>query len=755
MTGIRFPRRNARNPTSGARNRTGILEAEAHSSHGSTAPLLTQDEDVVEIVDAHTTGSSCAKDVDEQVKHTEAGLRANQLRVESNLRRHRRRGATVSARAKSSLWTTLAAVGLDDGNKYRCALCSKKISLSQKSSSNIVSHYRFQHKSVAREVLTAESLTAKTAVMERALERSRRTQPILDFLVATDRTPSKTVNKTSKDGWQTEYVRLLPSVYEAVSRRTAAETGNVKVGSFTYDGWSAKLGASIAGMTFNFVDADWNLRTFPLCFFDTEDLGKSANEHEAVIAAAVHDNDKLGPDVLVFSGTSDNEPSVALGVDKYLNFSGAVRCCCHSLALAVNDAVRDCLFVTEVLQRINAISTYVNMHKKVSAKLVQLQCAVFSRDRIVMLDKEFMTRWHSKLNVLEKYIILRPYLSQALPSGAPQLLDISSEDAVAECISILREVRRVSRALEADRRVSGSRVPRLLRELYDTLQVMASRRDERHLLFAQINKPRESCAGDDAAVIKARACTTRDEDARKLAGALRDTIHERMKHLYTPVCQEDALLVLSDADEEEKKSMRKEKQSVLLHAAALFDANECAMDWYPRHRNVDEYVGVLVQVIVGELRDILADEYDQDEKYDSYFMSIRKPMLAELEQFGRREPKYALDWWKNIENSTVVNLRKRRLSLAPIFLDAARAFLSIQASSASAERLFGDAGYQEGARRQATGSSVTEMLLMVRSYVATYLSRTPLVQARFISSHGQAVKNLAADLAGEIDAENE
>ncbi len=79
-------------------------------------------------------------------------------------------------------------------------------------------------------------------------------------------------------------------------------------------------------------------------------------------------------------------------------------------------------------------------------------------------------------------------------------------------------------------------------------------------------------------------------------------------------------------------------------------------------------------------------------------MSVHRNMVAELKRDGRREPNYALDWWRSVENNSVVDLRKRQLSLAPLFLDAARAFLSIRASSASAERLFGDAGYQEGTR---------------------------------------------------------
>ncbi len=62
------------------------------------------------------------------------------------------------------------------------------------------------------------------------------------------------------------------------------------------------------------------------------------------------------------------------------------------MALAVNVAVRNCNFVTTVLQRMNCISAYLNTDTKVGAKLVQLQCVDFGRDRIATLDKEFATR---------------------------------------------------------------------------------------------------------------------------------------------------------------------------------------------------------------------------------------------------------------------------------------------------------------------------------------------------------------------------
>lgn len=46
-------------------------------------------------------------------------------------------------------------------------------------------------------------------------------------------------------------------------------------------------------------------------------MGKSANEHRAIIRPALGNNDKVGLEVLVFSGTSDNGPNVSFGMDQY------------------------------------------------------------------------------------------------------------------------------------------------------------------------------------------------------------------------------------------------------------------------------------------------------------------------------------------------------------------------------------------------------------------------------------------------------
>ncbi len=180
----------------------------------------------------------------------------------------------------------------------------------------------------------------------------------------------------------------------------------------------------------------------------------------------------------------------------------------------MNYAVRNCNYVTTVLQHINCVSAYLNTHMKVGAKLVQQQCVDFSHDRIVTLEEEFATRWHSKLNVLERYKAVRPYLARGLPVDAPPVLDLPVDDAVGECIEVFREVRRVACALEDARRVSAARAPRLLPELCSTLRIMGARRDEPAAVLAQVETPRKSSARDDAALLStsARASATRTRE---------------------------------------------------------------------------------------------------------------------------------------------------------------------------------------------------------------------------------------------------
>ena len=144
-------------------------------------------------------------------------------------------------------------------------------------------------------------------------------------------------------------------------------------------------------MAFHFIDDNWKLRTFPLYFFETKTVGKTADEHEAIMKAAISKNDKVGDDVLVFSMNSDNEVVVPLGVDQYLSFDGSVRSLSRTLALAVKDVLEASLPTIEVLEYISGITNYVNSHPGKRSELCNLQCNQFGPDRISILSKVCVT----------------------------------------------------------------------------------------------------------------------------------------------------------------------------------------------------------------------------------------------------------------------------------------------------------------------------------------------------------------------------
>ena len=309
------------------------------------------------------------------------------------------------------------------------------------------------------------------------------------------------------------YVRQLPEVYEVIAKLSTLTTGNFRVGFYTHVGLSAKMGWSIAVMNFHFIDQEWCLEYFSLCFFNMQDMEKSTAEHAVVMSTCISTSDKLDKDVTVVCGTTDNEPSLALAADKYLGYNGSMRCVCQTLALATNDAISNCEVLSHGLKRINDISSYINSHPEIATRIASEQCREYRRDRIMQLQKQCPTRWHSKLAVIEKYIVLQPVLNEVLPEESPPLLSQYEDEHLADCVLVLREVRRVARLMEFDRQITASRTLRILKELYRTLNIMAAGIASRDVLLKR-ERTRKSYAKDDLVLDKSRDQIVRDEYAR-------------------------------------------------------------------------------------------------------------------------------------------------------------------------------------------------------------------------------------------------
>lgn len=84
-------------------------------------------------------------------------------------------------------------------------------------------------------------------------------------------------------------------------------------------------------------------------------------------------------------------------------------------------------------------------------------------------------------------------------------------------------------------------------------------------------------------------------------------------------------------------------------------------------------------------------------------------------------------------------------SLSVVFLERSLEFLCIQASSASAERLFGDLRSYKGARHQHVDNSVIEILLVIQSFVKAQMDKDTGHRA-FLISPAQALQSLVQEI---------
>lgn len=114
-------------------------------------------------------------------------------------------------------------------------------------------------------------------------------------------------------------------------------------------------------------------------------------------------------------------------------------------------------------------------------------------------------------------------------------------------------------------------------------------------------------------------------------------------------------------------------------------------------------------------------EYDENMPYAAQIKRNWQIILMEIEKNCPDDPSSALLWWSAIEHVNVIDLLKNQLCLAPRFINLARAYLSIQESSAVVERFFGDAAYHKGSIKHHQEDAMVEMLLMIGIFVRSRL----------------------------------
>ena len=174
--------------------------------------------------------------------------------------------------------------------------------------------------------------------------------------------------------------------------------------------------------------------------------------------------------IRVHIASTDNEAATARAVDLFTNFVGSVRCVVHTVALAVNDLFTPTSAWQKFMDVVNQVTKYFRHLTNAEQRLIAMQLeSGVTHDRVERLKHDIQTRWHSRLSAMLSHMSRLPNISAIatelnISSSDLPIFTQDQQDTMAEFIIVLSEIRRVSRQLEADRKVTMSRAPRLFKE---------------------------------------------------------------------------------------------------------------------------------------------------------------------------------------------------------------------------------------------------------------------------------------------------
>lgn len=755
---------------------------------------------------------------------TAKSLVANQK--EQQMKR-RSSASTPGRKARTSVWTTVAAVQVEIGStEFVCKICEGKVNTNQDfSSSNITAHYRKAHKEAhndlsrlnkqgANDQMLRNVIVGARKVMRRpvqganikaffrspgdsSLPRAQQRQQKQPAPVQTQ-VPLKTlqavatvlytcVTETSilkvaspiTQGFvdmfggrmlfssKETFESFLIPTYKSICRFLRREATSASVGCITLDGWSAALGSPVLGVTWHFVDDDWRLRCIPISALNTGTASKSGEQLRCIVNEIMSESEIIGSDAIrIHTVTSDNEASVKLACDLLTNYVGSVRCVVHTLALCVNGVFEAGKPWQNYLNHVNKVTKYFNYHSKAAILLKQKQIdSGVTNDRLHRLKHDIPTRWHSRLGAMLTYIteydnILKVVTELNISESEVPLLNQAERDTFAEIITVLAEFRRVARQLEADRKVTMSRAPRLLHELYETLCVVSGDMsvcsssfyedttgsstisvnvDDTLSTSKSIPSVAEHCSMRD----ELRALQFRTRAARDLARDLAEKVRDRFGILWEPVT-EGALMWSPTESEEPCTELRPYRRVLLFHIAAVMDVNECELEFLSVSKcDRESYIQGLHKAVAREALELGDTGKLNFNQLVTTFGMLHDEMREVLKTSGRREAKYALLYWKGINETTSYSSPKA-------FNRLAGAALASQASSASSERLFSDLGMLEGRERQSMLSDTLHVTETIRAFCKGNLERNELPQTGTLHPQGAAFKRIATKIAGDV-----
>ena len=102
------------------------------------------------------------------------------------------------------------------------------------------------------------------------------------------------------------------------------------------------------------------------------------------------------------------------------------------------------------------------------------------------------------------------------------------------------------------------------------------------------------------------------------------------------------------SDDEPPYDIREPQRTVLFHIASMLDVNECELEFMQCDRLTREaYYIVLYAAIAREVLELKSTDVSTEELLQVLFGLFHQKMRTDLKQCGRRQPQYALEYWRS------------------------------------------------------------------------------------------------------------
>lgn len=261
---------------------------------------------------------------------------------------------------------------------------------------------------------------------------------------------------------------IIPRLHTETLNNVKADILNAASLAITTDAWTSRSTQSYVSYTGHFLTPQFTPKNYCLKVENADEshtavnLAKSLSDCLSEWTSVAQRENKMKIVIV-----TDNASNVQAAVNKLPQCSH-LNCFDHTLQLAINDAVKNCTEIQEMVLKAKTITTNFKHSSKNTTKLLALEEQMGLPK--LKLKQECPTRWNSRYDMLERLVAVKDPVSAMVASmkNVPSLL-ASEWEAAQEYVRIFKPLKILTAVMSASTYPTLSMVIPELNKLKHTL----------------------------------------------------------------------------------------------------------------------------------------------------------------------------------------------------------------------------------------------------------------------------------------------